>query len=136
LLSLSSAGFTTPPIKSPGKTVAQKVARLKEQGITPELHVVLVGEDKASHSYVNNKAKAALRVGMNFMLHELPETTTEQEMLKTLQTLQENPRLSGLIIQIPLPEHQSAGIARRSFLGSHPERNGGDQAPLRTCGSE
>jgi methylenetetrahydrofolate dehydrogenase (NADP+)/methenyltetrahydrofolate cyclohydrolase len=87
------------------QTVAQKVARLKEQGITPELHVVLVGEDKASHSYVNNKAKAALRVGMNFMLHELPETTTEQEMLKTLQTLQENPRLSGLIIQIPLPEH-------------------------------
>lgn len=87
------------------QTVAQKVARLKEQGITPELHVVLVGEDKASHSYVNNKAKAALRVGMNFMLHELPSETTEQEMLETLQTLQENPRLSGLIIQIPLPEH-------------------------------
>jgi methylenetetrahydrofolate dehydrogenase (NADP+)/methenyltetrahydrofolate cyclohydrolase len=91
--------------KSIEKTVAERVSRLKQQGITPELHVILVGENKASQSYVNNKAKAALRVGMHFALHELPETTTEQELLETIATLQQNPRLSGLIIQIPLPEH-------------------------------
>lgn len=84
---------------------AQRVAQLVERGITPKLSVILVGRDKPSHTYVRNKANAAKEVGISFLLEELPDSTTTEELLKKINELQADPELSGMIVQLPLPEH-------------------------------
>lgn len=84
---------------------AEKVAFLKEKGITPKLAVVLVGEDKPSQTYVGKKGKAAERVGMNFALYELPGDITEVDLIAKINEIQADETLSGIIVQLPLPEH-------------------------------
>lgn len=79
------------------------VESLKQQGVQPRLAVILVGEDPASKVYVRNKNKACTDVGIAFDEYLLPATTTEQELLDLVQTLNESKTVHGILIQAPLP---------------------------------
>lgn len=83
----------------------QKVAILKEKGITPGLAVVLVGSNSASQVYVSNKKKACEYIGMKSFSYELPEETSEVALLELVSTLNEDPAVHGILVQLPLPKH-------------------------------
>ncbi len=85
--------------------VAKQVSVLKEQGVTPGLAVVLVGEDPASKVYVNNKKKACELVGFRSFEYKLPENTTQQELLDLIHTLNLDKNVNGILVQLPLPKH-------------------------------
>ncbi|HKK67019.1 MAG TPA: tetrahydrofolate dehydrogenase/cyclohydrolase catalytic domain-containing protein, partial [Bacteroidales bacterium] len=71
----------------------------------PHLAAVLVGEDGPSQTYVNSKEKACKRIGMTSSVYRLPETTSEKEVLETVNFLNNDPEIDGFIVQLPLPEH-------------------------------
>ena len=85
--------------------VAEKVSALKAKGITPCLAVILVGENPASVSYVTGKQKALAEVGMADRSLHLPESTTEEELLKIIDELNKDTTVHGILVQLPLPEH-------------------------------
>ena len=85
--------------------VAEKVSALKAKGITPCLAVILVGENPASVSYVTGKQKALAEVGMADRSLHLPESTTEEELLKIIDDLNKDTAVHGILVQLPLPEH-------------------------------
>ena len=86
--------------------VATHVARLKdEHGITPGLAVVLVGEDPASQVYVRNKGKQTVEVGMHSIEHKLDAETSEDTLLDLIATLNADPEVHGILVQLPLPGH-------------------------------
>ena len=97
--------FGKPIAESILATTAQEVELCKKEGIAPAMAVILVGEDKPSHTYVRKKKEAAERVGIGCAIYELPEHVTQDELLATLQDIQSNPHLHGLIVQLPLPKH-------------------------------
>jgi methylenetetrahydrofolate dehydrogenase (NADP+)/methenyltetrahydrofolate cyclohydrolase len=84
--------------------IAKDVERLKAKGVTPGLAVVLVGENAASQSYVRSKNKAAHEIGMHSEQHDLPATTTEAELLALIDRLNRDPRIHGILVQLPLPD--------------------------------
>lgn len=71
----------------------------------PHLAAVLVGDDPASQTYVNSKEKACKRIGMTSSIYRLPETTTEEELLETVDFLNKDEEVDGFIVQLPLPDH-------------------------------
>lgn len=85
--------------------VAEKVSGLKAKGITPCLAVILVGENPASVSYVTGKQKALAEVGMADRSMHLPESTTEDELLKIIDELNKDDSVHGILVQLPLPKH-------------------------------
>ena len=85
--------------------VKEKVAALKEQGVEVTLAVIQVGNDPASGVYVNNKKKACAYTGMRSESFELPEETTQEELLKLIDELNERKDINGILVQLPLPEH-------------------------------
>ena len=85
--------------------VAEKVSALKAKGITPCLAVILVGENPASVSYVTGKQKALAEVGMADRSLHLPESTTEEELIKIIDELNKDTAVHGILVQLPLPEH-------------------------------
>ena len=85
--------------------VAKKTAELKTKGITPCLAVVLVGENPASVSYVTGKQKALAEVGMADRSVKLPESTTEEELLRLIDELNKDDSVHGILVQLPLPKH-------------------------------
>jgi methylenetetrahydrofolate dehydrogenase (NADP+)/methenyltetrahydrofolate cyclohydrolase len=85
--------------------LAVEVAGLKKQGIEPGLTVVLVGGDPASQVYVSNKEKACEQVGIRSVKHELPASTTQEELLALVRQLNEDDTVDGILVQLPLPEH-------------------------------
>lgn len=85
--------------------VAVKVKKIKENGITPCLAVILVGENPASVSYVTGKQKALSEVGMNDRSIRLPENTDESELLEIIGKLNEDDSIHGILVQLPLPKH-------------------------------
>ena len=85
--------------------VANETAALKEKGITPGLAVVIVGDDPASHVYVNNKKKACAQVGFHSEEYALPAQTTQEELLALVETLNKKPDINGILVQLPLPPH-------------------------------
>lgn len=86
--------------------IAQRVARLKsENGITPGLAVVLVGHDPASEVYVKSKGKQTIEAGMNSYEHKRPDTITEAELLSLIAQLNHDPKVHGILVQLPLPKH-------------------------------
>ena len=85
--------------------VAESVAVLKTQGISPCLAVVLVGEDPASVSYVTGKEKALAEVGMTDRSIRLPATTTERDLLDLIARLNADSSVHGILVQLPLPKH-------------------------------
>lgn len=96
-----------------GKAVSEKVnqrtiaivKKLKKKKITPRLEVILVGDDKPSQTYVRKKGEAANKLGMDFELHVLPGKTKMKDLIAKIHKIQSNKKLSGLIVQLPLPEH-------------------------------
>lgn len=86
--------------------ITLEVAELKKNGQkTPHLAAVIVGNDGASRTYVGAKVKACNRVGFESTLIELPEETTEEELLSHIKDLNENDEIDGFIVQLPLPKN-------------------------------
>jgi len=83
------------------------IQQLNEGGINPGLGVVLVGEDPASVSYVNRKAKACAQTGVYEETVHLPADAPEEELLRIVDTLNRNPKFHGILVQLPLPRHIS-----------------------------
>ena len=83
----------------------EKVAELKEQGIEGALAVIQVGNDPASSVYVRNKKRACEYIGIRSDSYELPEETTEDELLTLIETLNEDPKINGILCQLPVPVH-------------------------------
>lgn len=91
--------------------VADHVARLKaENGLTPGLAVVLVGEDPASQVYVSSKGKMTVEVGMNSYEHKLPADTSEAELLALIKSLNADAKVHGILVQLPLPSHLNSDL--------------------------
>jgi len=89
--------------------VAQRVAALlKSHGVTPGLAVVLVGEDPASSVYVRNKGKQTVAVGMASFEHKLSADTSQSNVLKLVKKLNADPKVHGILVQLPLPGHIDA----------------------------
>lgn len=91
------------------KTVRSEVAAIvkarSEKGLSvPGLAVVLVGQDPASQVYVNSKRKACDEVGFTSKSYDLPETTSEADLLSLVDTLNDDPQINGILVQLPLPE--------------------------------
>ncbi len=83
----------------------EKVAALKEQGIEGTLAVIQVGNDPASSVYVNNKKKACEYIGIGSLAYELPEETTEEELLALIEKLNSDTKVNGILVQLPVPKH-------------------------------
>ncbi|PNZ25765.1 bifunctional methylenetetrahydrofolate dehydrogenase/methenyltetrahydrofolate cyclohydrolase FolD [Staphylococcus rostri] len=81
-----------------------EVEALKEKGFTPNLSVILVGNDGASQSYVRSKKKAAEKIGMISEVIHLDESTSEADVLKELDRLNNDESVSGILVQVPLPK--------------------------------
>ena len=86
-------------------SVAERVSRLKEQGLTPGLAVVLVGDNQASATYVRNKQKSCEAIGMYSELIKLAEETTQEELLAQIELLNNREDIHGILVQLPLPKH-------------------------------
>ncbi|MCR4899600.1 MAG: bifunctional 5,10-methylene-tetrahydrofolate dehydrogenase/5,10-methylene-tetrahydrofolate cyclohydrolase, partial [Treponema sp.] len=85
--------------------VAAKVSELKKKGVEPCLAVILVGENPASVSYVTGKRKALAEVGMTDRSIQLPESTSEAELLELIASLNADSSVHGILVQLPLPKH-------------------------------
>jgi methylenetetrahydrofolate dehydrogenase (NADP+)/methenyltetrahydrofolate cyclohydrolase len=107
--------------------LTEQIAVLKqENGITPGLTVVLVGEDPASQVYVRNKQKFAEECGMNSVTIKKDVETTQEELLKLIQNLNNDASVHGILVQLPLPKHIHEQTVLQSILpekdvdGFHP----------------
>lgn len=85
--------------------LTERVARLRAKGFDPGLAFVIVGENPASISYVRSKAKACEETGLSNETINLPESTSQEELLDLVRRLNADPRWSGMIVQLPLPKH-------------------------------
>mgnify|MGYP005984043925 CR=1 FL=1 len=86
--------------------VKVEVSQLVEsEKITPGLAVILVGNDAASATYVASKAKSCKNAGIYSVVHEMPESITQEELLDTIAMMNKNPKLDGILVQLPLPKH-------------------------------
>lgn len=86
-------------------SVANRVASLKEKGLTPGLAVVLVGDNQASATYVRNKQKSCEEIGMFSELVKLPQETTQEALLEQIEVLNKREDIHGILVQLPLPKH-------------------------------
>jgi methylenetetrahydrofolate dehydrogenase (NADP+)/methenyltetrahydrofolate cyclohydrolase len=84
--------------------VKAEVERLRASGTTPALATVLVGDEPASKIYVGGKHRACEEVGVRSIGHELPASTTQEELLALVAELNRDPEVNGFIVQLPLPE--------------------------------
>jgi len=85
--------------------LAAEVEKLKKDGITPGLGVILVGEDPASKSYVTAKEKACDSLGIYSDNRHIPGDTTEEELLAMIDEMNNDPKIDGILVQLPLPDH-------------------------------
>ncbi len=91
------------------ETVTGAAATLeRETGLKPGLAVVIVGNDPASHAYVNSKSKMAKQCGFNSIQHSLPEETTQEDLERLVAELNADPAIHGILVQLPLPRHLNA----------------------------
>src|SRR5690625_7466616 len=96
-----------------GKKIAQhlreemkhEIQKLNERNIQPHLTVILIGNDPASHSYVNGKEKASKEVGISSKIIRLPKATSEDELLNEIDILNKDENTVGILFQLPLPKH-------------------------------
>lgn len=88
------------------KEIAREVEEFRaETGITPGLAVILVGDDPASQTYVRNKERSTVKVGMYSEVHRLPAETSQQDLLNLVNELNNDPKIHGILVQLPLPRH-------------------------------
>jgi methylenetetrahydrofolate dehydrogenase (NADP+)/methenyltetrahydrofolate cyclohydrolase len=85
--------------------VKSQVKALMARGVQPGLAVVLVGDNPASHVYVRNKEKACIEAGMHSEVHRMPADTPEAALLKFIERLNADPKIHGILVQLPLPKH-------------------------------
>ena len=108
----------------------ENVTVLKEQGTEVALAVIQVGNDAASSVYVRNKKKACEYIGIRSLSYELPEETTEQELLDLIEKLNEDASVNGILVQLPVPEHINpdkiiqAISPKKDVDGFHPQNVG------------
>jgi len=97
-----------------GKTLSAKIKEeikievkqiVKDKKITPGLAVILVGDDAASTTYVASKEKACKDAGIYSVVHKMPSSITQKELLETITMMNKNPKLDGILVQLPLPKH-------------------------------
>lgn len=106
--------------------VAERAARLAERGVRPGLAVVLVGDDPASAVYVRSKGRACDEAGMYGSTIQLPATTTQAELLEVVNGLNADPRIHGILVQMPLPRQLDPDAViraidpRKDVDGFHP----------------
>lgn len=93
--------------------VAAEVARLKSAGVTPGLAVVLLGADPASQVYVRNKGRACEEAGMHSVTITMSPETSQTELLATIDRLNADPAIHGMLVQLPLPKHIDADTVLR-----------------------
>ncbi|MGP4753309.1 bifunctional methylenetetrahydrofolate dehydrogenase/methenyltetrahydrofolate cyclohydrolase FolD [Agrobacterium pusense] len=97
--------------------VNQASAMLEERrGAKPGLAVIIVGDDAASHAYVNSKSKMARECGFNSVQHTLPVETTQQELAALVTSLNDDPSIHGILVQLPLPKHLNSESIIQSIL--------------------
>ncbi|MCR4403506.1 MAG: bifunctional methylenetetrahydrofolate dehydrogenase/methenyltetrahydrofolate cyclohydrolase FolD [Firmicutes bacterium] len=117
--------------KAVAKDVRTEVAAgvqdfVSKHGFPPGLAVVIVGDDPASRVYVDSKKKACHALGIYSEEHALPATTTQEELLSLIRRLNEDPRIHGILVQLPLPDHLDEGRVleaidpRKDVDGFHP----------------
>ena len=108
----------------------EKVAQLKEKGAEVTLAVIQVGNDPASTVYVGNKKKACAYIGINSLAYELPEETTQEELLDLVRQLNDRKDVNGILVQLPLPAHIDEDTVIRTIApekdvdGFHPQSVG------------
>ena len=113
------------------ETIKRQVVEIIDRGErAPHLVAILVGDDPASHTYVAGKEKACREVGFTSSVYRLSASTTEQELLKTVQFLNTDDEVDGFIVQVPLPKHINETTILQAILpskdvdGFHPENIG------------
>ncbi len=84
--------------------VALESKKIHDRGITPTLAVILIGDDPASRLYISKKKEVAKSVGIDFLLYELPESISENDVTQLLTTLHLDETVHGVVLQLPLPE--------------------------------
>lgn len=108
----------------------EKVEQLKAEGKQAALAVIQVGNDPASFVYVNNKKKACAYIGIESLSYELPEETTEQELLALVERLNQDETVHGILVQLPVPKHIDADkiiqtiSPKKDVDGFHPQNVG------------
>jgi len=111
-----------------GKAIAQEVRNewkahatsLKARGITPGLAVIIVGEDPASKVYVGGKIKACAELGLHSEHIELPADTSEADLLARVEALNNDPKIHGVLVQLPVPKHIDSN---KVLLAINPEKD-------------
>lgn len=104
----------------------EKVAQYKKDGVHISLAVIQVGNDPASSVYVGNKKKACAYIGIESLSYELPEETSQEELLGLIRQLNEREDVNGILVQLPLPEHINEDLIiqtidkRKDVDGFHP----------------
>jgi len=89
------------------KVTAEVTALVRDHGLKPGLAVVLVGDDPASQIYVRSKGEQSLAAGMHSVTHRLPAETTEEALIGLVRSLNADPSIHGILVQLPLPKHIS-----------------------------
>ena len=126
------------PLILSGKDVSQsvytsllnRISILTDQNITPGLAVVIVGEDPASQVYVRSKTKKFKQLNLNTESYKLPDSTSEDELLKLIHVLNENDQYHGILVQLPLPKQIDSQRVletidpKKDVDGFHPENAG------------
>lgn len=82
-----------------------KVIKLKAESITPGLAVIIVGDDVASHTYVKMKESACEKIGIYSIVHKMPSDISQEKIVETIQMINTNPNIDGILVQLPLPKH-------------------------------
>ena len=93
----------------------EEVARKKTEGKQITLAVIQVGNDPASTVYVGNKKKACAYIGIDSVSYELPEETSQDELLALIDKLNEDPKITGILVQLPVPDHIDEDIIIRKI---------------------
>ncbi|MDE6742561.1 MAG: bifunctional methylenetetrahydrofolate dehydrogenase/methenyltetrahydrofolate cyclohydrolase FolD [Lachnospiraceae bacterium] len=108
----------------------EQVAALREEGKEIALAVIQVGEDPASSVYVGNKKKACAYIGIRSESYELPETVAQEELIALIERLNQDDKIGGILVQLPLPEHIDEDVVIKAIApakdvdGFHPESVG------------
>lgn len=108
----------------------EKAAEYKKNGVEVTLAVIQVGNDPASTVYVGNKKKACEFIGIRSLAYELPEETTQEELLKLIEDLNDRNDVNGILVQLPLPSHINEDLViktispKKDVDGFHPQSVG------------
>jgi methylenetetrahydrofolate dehydrogenase (NADP+)/methenyltetrahydrofolate cyclohydrolase len=112
------------------KSLLNRISKLKDQNTTPGLAVVIVGEDPASQVYVRSKTKKFKQLNLNTESFKLPDSTSEDELLKLIHSLNKNDQFHGILVQLPLPKQINSQRVlqtidpKKDVDGFHPENVG------------